>query len=74
MKIEITKKTMDILKIFCLNPQDPNSDWNIMTMRGYYRIDISDDVADEIIARGGALDSPESIEKIIVDTVKSNNN
>ena len=60
--ISITSKTYNLLKGLAENPI---SGWNIKGMNGMHVIQISDKIAEELIALGADLDSPESIEKVI---------
>jgi len=72
MKIKITKKTHVALDLQRLAPRNPEA-WNLMSMDGYYIIDIDDDVVKELTRLGANLQDPKSIEKVILQKIKENN-
>jgi len=60
--ISITGKTYNMLKKLAENPV---TGWNIKGMNGKHMIQVSDEVAERLVALGADLDNPESIEKVI---------
>ena len=63
--VEVLPKTWNVI---LLNARGKIT--SVQNLSGNYLIEISRDVADEIVRRGGDLDNPESIHKAITSAIK----